>query len=763
MKPASRANQLFFSTQFLVFAELHSKTYTYMKILTVPKDGLQGLRENWKADSLSGFLVFLLALPLSLGIAKASGFPAAMGVLTAMIGGLVVSIFQGGRLTIKGPAAGLITVCIAAVTELDTLRIDGASGVQLACGAIVVMAVIQFVFGILKFGSYSDFFPHSAVHGMLAAIGVLIFAKQFPVLLGVDSMYTKGLSPIQLFTHIPTFIQHTDPEIAAIGLTSLLIIFGLPSLGGVFKKIPSPIVVLAFMIPLGMALKIGESSPASLVFIGDFWRDVKLNASFSAIDTLVFWKYVLMFLFVNSLESLLTVKAIDGLDPFKRQSDYNKDLRALSIGNGLSGLLGGLPMISEVARSSANVSNGARTRWANFFHGLFLLVSMLVLIPVIEMIPTAALAAMLIAVAYRLASPKEFIGTYNVGPEQLVIFVVTIIVTVAEDLLVGVGAGILTKLMFHVVNGAPLKSLFKAEYETSEINNETVVIVRGAATFSNFIGYRKLWAKLDHSKSITFNFSNAKLVDHSFMERLHHFEEEAHAAGGKVAWVGLEKFSPYSNHPLAARRVGKELPNRMEIKLTPRQMELRAFAGECDFVYYPQRVRSAFKFRDFPIEKGTKILYEENILSKYTAYGKVDVSDIILTEGVRQAGVDTRITIAHVSDLEFEVPDFALEPEQLWNKLSALSSGHDIDFEKHPQFSRKFYLRSSDEPAVRKFFTEDVINFLETHDGVHLEVHRNKMLVYLKRDELRSAEIKRMIDFIEDLVLAVMRLEKIAV
>jgi MFS superfamily sulfate permease-like transporter len=169
-----------------------------MKTLEIPKDGLEGLKQNWTADALSGFLVFLLAMPLSLGIAKASGFPAAMGVLTAMVGGLVVSVFMGGRLTIKGPAAGLITVCAGAVTDLGKLNIEGVSGVQLACAAVIVMSVIQLAFGFLKFGSFSDFFPHSAVHGMLAAIGVLIFAKQFPVLLGVESSFTKGLSPIQL-------------------------------------------------------------------------------------------------------------------------------------------------------------------------------------------------------------------------------------------------------------------------------------------------------------------------------------------------------------------------------------------------------------------------------------------------------------------------------------------------------------------------------------------------------------------------------------
>jgi len=563
-----------------------------MKTLDIPKDGLEGLKQNFVADALSGFLVFLLALPLSLGIAKASGFPAAMGVLTAMIGGLVVSFFAGSRLTIKGPAAGLITVCIAAVTDLESLHIAGVTGVQLACGAVITMAIIQFIFGVLKFGSFSDFFPHSAVHGMLAAIGILIFAKQFPILLGVDPALTKGLSPVQLYTHIPSFIANATPSIAIIGILSLLIVFGLPAVGGIFKRIPAPMVVLAITIPLGIFLNVSNGPAGSLVVIGDFWKNVGFNASFAAIGTGVFWKYVVMFLFVNSLESLLTVKAIDGLDPWKRKSDYNKDLRGLAMGNAVSGLLGGLPMISEVARSSANVNNGARTRWANFFHGLFLLISMVVLIPVIELIPTSALAAMLIFVAYRLASPKEFIGTYKIGPEQLVIFIVTIAVTVAEDLLMGVAAGILVKFIFHLINGAPLRSLFKADYILTENEKGYLIQVRGSATFSNFLGYKKLWSTLKPGKDVTFNFSEARLVDHSFMDQLHHFEEDRHQMGSHVTLQGLDKFNPLSSHPLAARKVGGSRPNRIEIQLSSRQIELRKFAERTELGFVPQRQRN---------------------------------------------------------------------------------------------------------------------------------------------------------------------------
>jgi MFS superfamily sulfate permease-like transporter len=733
-----------------------------MKTIDIPKDGIEGLKQNFVADALSGFLVFLLALPLSLGIAKASGFPAAMGVLTAMIGGLVVSFFAGSRLTIKGPAAGLITVCIAAVTDLDALHMDGVTGVQLACGAVIVMAIIQFIFGVLKFGSFSDFFPHSAVHGMLAAIGILIFAKQFPILLGVDPSLTKGLSPIQLYTHIPKFIESATPSIAIIGILSLIIIFGLPALGGIFKRIPAPVVVLAIMIPLGIYLNVNSGPTGSVVVIGDFWKNVGFNASFAAIGTGVFWKYVVMFLFVNSLESLLTVKAIDGLDPWKRKSDYNKDLRGLAIGNGVSGLLGGLPMISEVARSSANVNNGARTRWANFFHGFFLLAAMVVLIPVIEMIPSAALAAMLISVAYRLASPKEFIGTYKIGPEQLVIFLVTIFVTVAEDLLMGVAAGILVKFIFHLINGAPLRSLFKADYALVENTKGYVIHVRGAATFSNFLGYKKLWKSLSPEKEVTFNFSEARLVDHSFMDQLHHFEEEKHNSGSHLYIVGLDKFNPLSSHPLAARKIGGVRANKIEIQLTPRQMELRKFADGGELGFIPQKQRNAAKYRDFPIQKGNRILYEENIITWYTDHAKVEVSDMTLTEGARQQQEDTHITVLHLSDLEVQIPDFSLEPEGLWSRVSEVVGGKDIDFDGFPEFSQKYYLRGDPESDIRNFFGGDIIRFFEQHPEMHVECHKNRLLIYKTRDLLTVSEIEFAEHFAEELVKVIYESKKTA-
>lgn len=721
-----------------------------MKTTDIPQDGLGGLKQNFKSDLLSGFLVFLLALPLSLGIAKASEFPPAMGVLTAMIGGLFVSFFAGSHLTIKGPAAGLITICAGAVMEMG----GGETGWHLALGAVVVAGVIQILFGFLKLGSLSDFFPPSAVHGMLAAIGLIIFSKQIHILLGIDPALLKGKEPLELFAMIPDSLVHEDVRVTFIGLVSLLIIFGLPLLKNrVFKKIPPPLMVLLVTIPLAWIMDFRHTEPAfDMVNIGDFWANIGVNVRFDLVGSWVFWKYVVMFLFINSIETLLTVKAIDGLDPWKRVSNPNKDLSAVGVGNALAGLLGGLPMISEVARSSANVNFGGRTRWANFFHGAFLLVAMFLFIPVIEMIPNTALAAMLIAVAYRLSSPNEFYKTYRVGADQLVIFVITILVTISTDLLLGVAAGILAKMLMHVLNGVPFGNLFRARFEAHQEGDTFRFQVKGSAIFSNLIGFKRSFSVVKPGNKVVLDFSEAHMIDHTFMEFMHQVEEHQVHSGGSLSAIGWERFKPFSNHPMATRKYQPEAANRIEFQLSPRQIELRQLAEKSEYAFNPQRLKNIGKYKDFPIQKGSKILFEENILTKYFDRERVEVTDITLTSGAMQEKHDVHITVLHISDLEGHIPDFALEPEGLMSKLSEMVDGKDIDFKEFPQFSRKYYLRSMDEGAVRAFFGGNIVRFLENREPMHIECHKSKLLIYKKRDLLSAPEIEYAVKFAEDFV-----------
>lgn len=519
----------------------------------LPKDGLAGLKENWLADLNSGFLVFLLALPLSLGIAKASDFPPIMGLVTAIVGGIVVSFFAGSPLTIKGPAAGLIVIVAGSVAELG----GGEQGWRMALGAIVVAGIIQVLFGVFKLGKLTDIFPLSAVHGMLAAIGIIIISKQVHVLLDINPALTKGKAPFELLAMIPQSLATLDPKATLIGVVSLLMMMywkKLPVDG--LRKLPAPLAVLLFSIPAELLMDFKTTEPGyALVHIGSLAESLGINMSMDGVaQTGVFVKYVVMFALVGSLESLLTVKAIDMQDPYRRKSDTNRDLIALGIGNIVAGVLGGLPMISEVARSSANVANGARTRWANFFHGLSLLIFVLLAVPLIELIPNAALAAMLISVGIRLAHPKEFLHTLKIGKEQLLIFVVTILVTLYEDLLVGIAAGMLCEIIVNLVNGKPLSAIFKAPTEVSFTEDRYEVTINKAAVFTNFMGIKRKLESIPPGFPVVINLEETALVDHSVMENLEHFKHDYETTGGTVHLSGLHNHRPVSEHKLAARK-----------------------------------------------------------------------------------------------------------------------------------------------------------------------------------------------------------------
>jgi MFS superfamily sulfate permease-like transporter len=511
------------------------------------------LRAHWREDAVSGFLVFLLALPLSLGIAKASDFPPLMGLVTAMVGGLLVSRFAGAPLTIKGPAAGLIVIVANAVADFG----GGTDGWRLALGAIVVAGACQVLFGVFKLGRLSAVFPVSAIHGMMAAIGVIIIAKQVHVLLDVDPALTAGKGPFALLALIPHSLQRLDPKATAIGVASLAIMLGLPKVQHPrVRRIPAPLLVLALAIPAGLWMDFRHTEPAyALVHVGNLLDSLRWNVDFhGASQPALFARYVVMFALVGSLESLLTAKATDLIDPARRKSDHDRDLIAVGLGNMVAGALGGLPMISAVARSSANVANGGRTAWSGFFHGFFLLAFVLLATPVIELIPNAALAAMLITVGIRLAHPRQLAHTLHVGRAQLAIFTVTVVVTLVEDLLLGIAAGMATKFLINAALGIPLSAWVRAPTRVSFSGNRCLVQISEAATFSNLLYVKRKLKAIPAGLDVTIDLSSTRLVDHSSMEYLHQFAEDYRAEGGTIELVGLEEHAPSGTHQFAARR-----------------------------------------------------------------------------------------------------------------------------------------------------------------------------------------------------------------
>jgi MFS superfamily sulfate permease-like transporter len=540
---------------------------------STPPTGLAGLRENLKFDLVSGFLVFLIALPLCLGIAQASEFPPIAGILTAIIGGLLTGLLSNSELTIKGPAAGMIVIVAGCVMEYSELYTNGDkfAAYRMALAVGVVSGIVQILFGLFRTGILGEFFPLSAVHGMLAAIGVIIAAKQIHIVLG--HLNVAG-EPAEQIVHIPHSVMHLNPEVACIGIVSLSILFGLPLIKHpLARRIPGPMVVLILAVAMGMYFDLAHEhnyqlfgheymlTPSLLVDEVSLWTAF-VTPDFSHLLTATGLKYIVMFSLVGTLESLLSAKAIDLLDPWHRKTNLNSDLLAVGVANTATSFVGGLPMISEIVRSSANINNGARTRWANVFHGLFLLLFVLLAPALIHQIPKAALAAMLVYTGYRLASPQEFIKTYQIGVDQLAIFITTLVVTVATDLLIGIGAGIAVQLGIHMLNGCGVNGLFKPQLTVEDLDDETVVVrVNCSAIFTNWIFFKKKLETLGlaNRKHVVLDMSGTHIVDNTVMEKLHEMELEFHYSGLRLEITGFEGHKPVSDHPHSTRRKAREL------------------------------------------------------------------------------------------------------------------------------------------------------------------------------------------------------------
>ena len=513
--------------------------------------------KNLKYDLKAGFSVFLLALPLCLGIAMASNFPPIAGIITAIVGGIVSSFMGSSRLTIKGPAAGLIVIALGAVSELGGG--DIALGYKRALAVGVVAAIIQILFSLFRLAKVAEIMPPSVIHGMLAAIGVIIIAKQSHVMLGVAP---HGKGPLALLAEIPSSLSHLNPQVFMVGLLSFLIVVFWPK----FKKlsvIPASIVVLAGAIPLSFAFDFAhahsysfmghafEIGPKFLIDLPGQILSALTFPDFSVITSATSAKYIIMFALVGSIESLLTVCAVDNLDPEKQKSDLNKDLFAVGVGNLISSFLGGLPMISEIVRTKANIDYEAKSKYSNFFHGCFLLFSIAALPWLLRSIPLSALAALLVFTGIRLASPAEFRKTYMIGWDQFTLFTTTLVVTLMSDLLIGVASGILLKLVFHLFRGATLRDFMVLDYEEFEEGDAIVIELKGSLVFSNYLKLKALVnAKTSEGKNVVLSLANVKMVDHTIQEKLEALKESP-----LFRITGLEELKAVSEHELAFKSV----------------------------------------------------------------------------------------------------------------------------------------------------------------------------------------------------------------
>jgi MFS superfamily sulfate permease-like transporter len=733
---------------------MQSNDQSLTSLLDMPKKGLAGLKQNWKADLLSGFTVSLIALPLCLGISLASGVPPIAGLFTAIIGGMVASRISGSHVTISGPAAGLIATTLAAVEALGGG--NHAIGYPYALAAILIGGGFVMLLGLLRVGRLGDFFPSAAVHGMLAAIGIIIMVKQAYVAMGVPAPKGEWIDAVM---QLPAALLAVNPEILVIACISLAILVIYPMIDNKWiKRVPGPMWVLMMTIPLSFAFDLFDEhhyhfagndyviGPKYLVNLPGNLADGIVFPDFGKIATGAFWVAGMSFALISGLESLLSAKAVDTLDPWKRKSNLNRDLFAMGGGSSLASIIGGLPMISEIVRSSANINNGGRTQWANFFHGLFLLLFLLLLKPVIMMIPLSALAAMLIFTGFRLASPREFHHMWQIGWKQLAVFMVTIVVVLLTDLLIGVGAGILTELVLDLASGATFSTLLKAKLTITFANDKLVVKIHEAVVFSNYLHLKRQIFKHINLAHVVLDFSNVRLIDHTVMANLHDLQAEFRSKGKTLEFVGMENLSAVTSHPLAPRvKVRREVS--LLARLSRRQLELMVYALQNRYDFLPEEWEEHDHWKGFPSTDGKTIERVTSVFVKKANGTRLTVADLRLSSGALLTLETYESTYMRINFKPRLLPKFILTRETAMDKVAEALGVQDIDFDDYPLFSRKFLLKGEDEQAIRDFFRPEIIQLHEQNPGLFVECRGDALLIYTSRGLATQPSIEEMLAF----------------
>jgi MFS superfamily sulfate permease-like transporter len=486
-------------------------------------------------DLPSSVVVFLVALPLCLGIALASGAPLFSGIIAGMVGGIVVGSLSGSQLSVSGPAAGLSTIVAAAILKLEVF--------DAFLLAVVLAGVIQIVLGIIKAGILGDYIPSSVIKGMLAAIGLILILKQFPHLVGYDANPVGDESFSQAdgdntFSGLYDALNHLIPVALVIGVISLLIMivwekFVAPK-AKFLQLVPAPLIVVVVAIVINETIR--SSNPAMAIkdshlvsmpvadsvkgFVSFF-----TFPDFSHILNYKIWLTAFTIAIVASLETLLNIEAADDLDPYQRVTPTNRELMAQGAGNVVSGLIGGLPITSVVVRTSANINSGAKTKMSAIFHGVLLLLSVAFIPKLLNLIPLSALAAILIYTGYKLAKPSLFVKFYKKGWDVFLPFALTIVAILLTDLLKGILIGCVVGMFFVI------RSNFKSAVLVVSDANKYLFRLRKDVSFLNKPIIKNKLEKVPENSSVLIDATRADFIDKDIIEVIEDFLKHAPLKG----------------------------------------------------------------------------------------------------------------------------------------------------------------------------------------------------------------------------------------
>lgn len=493
----------------------------------------EGVFKNLKYDLPASLIVFLVAVPLCLGIALASGAPLFSGIIAGIVGGIIAGILSGSQLGVSGPAAGLAVIVLTAIQELGAFEIF--------LMAVVIGGIFQLILGYAKAGIIGYYFPSSVIKGMLSGIGIIIFLKQIPHAVGYDKDYEGDLAfnqPDGHNTFSELFYMFEAMSMGAIIISSisilLLILWEQPFMKKikVFQIVQGPLVVvglgivlnLIFQNMIGLALNPDQvvSIPVS-ESLGGFINQFTLP-DFNAISNPAVWITGMTIAVVASLETLLCLEATDKLDPFKRVTPANRELKAQGVANIVAGLIGGLPITQVIVRSSTNIQSGGRTKVSAIFHGIILLVSAMAIPALLNLIPLASLAAILFLVGYKLAKPSLFKQMYSLGKTHFVPFMVTILGIVFTDLLTGIGMGLAVAIFYVLYNNYKKPFLFEDKhFKDGKIH----LVLAEDVTFLNKASIQRTLSQIPDGSKVVIDASKTINIDFDVIEIIDEFEVNA--------------------------------------------------------------------------------------------------------------------------------------------------------------------------------------------------------------------------------------------
>nr|WP_309758832.1 SulP family inorganic anion transporter [Flavobacterium sp.] len=487
---------------------------------------------NLKSDFASGLVVFLVALPLCLGIALASGAPPLAGVISGIVGGIVVGYLSQSHISVSGPAAGLTAIVLTAITELGSF--------DSFLLAVLIAGAIQLALGYLKAGSISNYFPNNVIEGMLAGIGVIIILKQIPHAFGYDPDFIGDLSFAQpdgknTFSEIFNIVNHVQLGSILIALISLviLIFWNKVTFLQKIKLVPPALVAVVvsivlneFFIQSGSTLAIASEHLVRLPVPTNLqeFKNIIVTPNFYAITNSKIWIVGVTIAIVASIETLLCIEASDRMDALKRYSNTNVELKAQGIGNIISSLLGGLPMTSVVVRTTANNAAGAKSKMSAIIHGVLLLVSVLAIPAVLNRIPLATLAAVLLLVGYKLANPKTIIHFWKKDKiYQFIPFIATFVAVVATDLLRGVALGMIINIIFILIGNS--KRAYNFNIEDYRDGDVIKIDLAQEVSFLNKAAIKDTLNKIPQNSKVEINASSTVYISHDVLDLITEFKE----------------------------------------------------------------------------------------------------------------------------------------------------------------------------------------------------------------------------------------------